>query len=238
MYLNMGLVPCRVDKGLIKRYYIKYNICTPFVGGIFMKEKLSRKQERVFSFLIDHLKGKGYPPTVREIAGHLGLAGPNAAKKSLDILQRKGYIRKAPGSSRAIEVVDHSLPSARTRMVPVLGRIAAGRPVLAVENIEDRIVLDKSFVRWKDAFILRVRGDSMIDAHIQDNDLVLIRPQPITENGEIAAVVIGEEATVKRFFRRKNHIVLRPANSAMKHIVIRGGDVRVIGKVVGVIRQF
>lgn len=122
-------------------------------------------------------------------------------------------------------------------MVPVVGRIAAGRPVLAVENIEDRVALDRSLVRWKEAFLLRVHGDSMIDAHIQDNDLALVRPQPLVENGEIAAVLIGEEATVKRFFRRKKHILLKPENAAMKPLVIKEGEVRVIGKVMGVIRR-
>jgi repressor LexA len=100
-----------------------------------MKEKLSTKQERVFSFLMGYLRERGYPPTVREIVDNLGLAGPNSAKKFLDILERKGYIRRSPGSSRAIEIIGYSLPSVRTRIVPVVGRIAAGRPVLAVENI-------------------------------------------------------------------------------------------------------
>ncbi len=202
-----------------------------------MKEKLTIKQERVFSFLPEYLKKKGYPPTVREIAEHLSLAGPNAAKKFLDILERKGYINRSPGNSRAIEIVQHSLPAVKTRMVPVVGRIAAGRPVLAVENIEDNIALDKSIARGKDVFILRVKGDSMIDAHIQDNDLVLIKPQPVADNGEIAAVVIGEEATIKRFIKRKDHIVLKPANASMEPIVIKKDEVRIIGKVVGVIRQ-
>ncbi len=203
-----------------------------------MKERLTRKQERVFSFLTKHLKERGYPPTVREIAESLGLAGPNSAKKFLDIIERKGYIRRIPGSSRAIEITGYSLPSARTRMVPVVGRIAAGSPVLAVENIEESMALDRSLVRWKDAFLLRVRGDSMIDDHIQDDDLVLIRPQPSVENGEIAAVLLEDEATVKRFFRKKGHIVLRPGNPAMKPLMIKKGEVRVIGKVEGVIRKY
>lgn len=203
-----------------------------------MKEKLTRKQERVFSFLMEHLKRRGYPPTVREIAESLGLAGPNSAKKFLDILERKGYIRRAPGSSRAIGIAEHVLPSARMRMVPVVGRIAAGRPVLAVENIEESVALDTSFARWKDAFLLRVRGDSMIDAHIQDNDLALIRPQPAVENGETAAVLLEDEATVKRFFRRNDCVVLKPANPAMKPLTIKKGEVRVIGKVVGIVRTY
>lgn len=203
-----------------------------------MKENLTQKQERVFLFLREYLEKKGYPPTVREIAEHLTLAGPSAAKKFLDILERKRYIRRTPGNSRAIEIIKHSLPAVKTRVLPVVGRIAAGRPVLAVENIEDNIVLDKSIARWKDAFILRVQGDSMIDAHIQDNDLVLIKPQPVVENGEIAAVVIGEEATIKRFIKRKDHIVLKPANSAMEPVVLKKDNVRIIGKVVGVIRQY
>lgn len=201
-----------------------------------MKEDLTKKQERVFSFLVKYGEENGFPPTVREIADNLGLAGPNSAKKYLDILERKKYIKKFSGKPRAIEIRGNPLSRGKTRSVPVIGQIAAGIPILAIENIESRISIDTSIAKWDDVFLLRVRGDSMIEAHILDNDLVFIKPKVDVESGEIAAVLIDNEATVKRFFREKGHIILKPENPSMKPVVLKDGDVRIIGKVVGVIR--
>lgn len=203
-----------------------------------MVENLTKKQERVFSFLVKYTEENGFPPTVREIAEHLELAGPNSAKKYLDILERKKYIKKYSGKPRAIEIRENPLSRGKTRLVPIIGQIAAGTPILAVENIEDKIFVDTSLAKWDDVFLLRVKGDSMIEAHILDNDLVIIKPNINIESGEIAAVLIDDEATVKRFFKKKGHIMLKPENSLMNPIVLKGGDVRIIGKVVGVIRKF
>jgi len=202
-----------------------------------MTEKLTKKQERVLGFVKKYIHDAGFPPTVREIAHHLGMSGPNSAKKFLDILERKGFIKRSAKSSRAIEILDDK-KGVFTRILPVVGTIRAGMPLLAVENIEERIAVDSSFARSGDMFFLRVRGDSMVDAHIMDGDRALIRPQETVEQGEIAAVLIGEEATIKYFYREPNAVRLVPANAAMKPLHIRrdGQEVRIIGKVVGIIR--
>jgi repressor LexA len=207
--------------------------------GKTLMEQLSAKQARVLDFIKNHLHHTGYPPTVREIADNLELAGPNSAKKFLDILERKGCIRRQPGCSRAIEIVG-STRTAALRSLPVVGAIRAGEPLLAVESSGERIAVDPSFARGEGLFFLRVKGDSMIGAHIMDGDLALIRPQPEVASGDIAAVLLGDEATLKYFFKEKTALRLQPANPAYAPIVIKQKDaaqVRIIGKVVGVMRQ-
>lgn len=201
-------------------------------------QQLSAKQERVLAFVRAHLRRTGYPPTVREIAEGLGLAGPNSAKKYLDILERKGRIRREPGRSRAIELRGQPR-DARARMLPVVGVIRAGGPALALEHIEGHVAVDASLARRDGMFLLRVRGDSMREAHVLDGDLALIRPQPEVASGDMAAVLFGDEATLKYFYKEKNAIRLKPANPAYDPIVIGQADagrVRVIGKVVAVMR--
>jgi repressor LexA len=202
------------------------------------KETLSAKQERVFNFLKRHVHDFGYPPTVREIAASLGMAGPHGAKKILDILERKGYIRKTARGSRAIDIVG-SRAGMPPLIVPIVGTIRAGTPLLAVENIEGSVTIDPALARGEGLFALRVRGDSMIEASILDGDLAVIRPQVRVEQGEIAAVIINDEATVKYFFREKDRIRLQPANAGMKPIIINEGqaEVTLAGKVVAIIRR-
>jgi len=202
-------------------------------------EQLSAKQARVLDFIKSSLQQTGYPPTVREIADRLGLAGPNSAKKFLDILERKGFIRRAAGCSRAIEIIGAAL-SPGLRSLPVVGAIRAGEPVLAFENIKEHVAVDPSFARGEGLFCLRVQGDSMVEAHIMDGDLALIRPQQEVASGDIAAVLLGDEATLKYFFKEKTAVRLQPANPAYEPIVIKQKDaaqVRIIGKVVGVMRK-
>ena len=201
------------------------------------KKTLTIKQERVLNFLKKFVGDAGYPPTVREIASGLGMAGPHGAKKILDILERKGYIRKSARGSRAINIVGNRGGS--TMIVPVVGTIRAGRPLLAVENIEGNLTVDASIARGEGLFALRVKGDSMIEAAIADGDFALIRPQPQVEQGEIAAVLINDEATIKYFFREKDGVRLQPANSAMQPFIIKEGvgEVTIAGKVVAIIRR-
>ena len=201
------------------------------------KKTLTIKQERVLNFLKKFVGDAGYPPTVREIASGLGMAGPHGAKKILDILERKGYIRKSARGSRAIDIV--GIRRGVTMIVPVVGTIRAGRPLLAVENIEGNLTVDASIARGEGLFALRVKGDSMIEAAIADGDFALIRPQPQVEQGEIAAVLINDEATIKYFFREKEEIRLQPANSAMQPFIIKEGvgEVTIAGKVVAIIRR-
>jgi repressor LexA len=202
-----------------------------------MERELTPKQRELLDFLKNFLMEKGFPPTLREIASHFGLRGPRGPQKTLHILERKGFIRKLPGGSRAIEITGFS--SNQTIAVPLLGRVRAGEPILAIENIEGYIHLDGSLVSSKDVFLLRVQGDSLIDAHIQDGDFALVKPQSNAENGEIVVALIEDEATIKRIFRKRDLVQLEPANPAMEPIVIKKGEKRVsiVGKVVGIFRK-
>ncbi len=203
-----------------------------------MKEKLTPGQSKVLSFLTEYLRERGYPPTLREIARHFNLTGPMAPKRHLEALERKGYIRRAGGGSRAIEILGFS-PLRDALTVPVVGRVSAGRPILAEENLEGTITLDRSFVRIKDAFLLRVKGESMTGEGILDGDYALVRPQKTAENGEIVVALVGEEATLKKFYKGKDFICLQPANPQMEPLILKEGDeeVMIIGKVVGVLRM-
>ena len=204
-----------------------------------MKTELTKKQQNLLSFLTKYIQEKGYPPTVREIVYHLKLASTNGVKKYLDILERKGYIRRIPNSPRAIELCAQTA-GRHTRLIPVVGKVRAGAPHLAVEDITEHLAIDASVARWDNTFFLKVEGDSMIDAHIQDDDFVLVKSQQTAENGDIVVAIINDEATVKRFFRRRNKIYLEPANPTMKPIIIKESQVRemiIVGKVVMVLRQ-
>jgi len=202
-----------------------------------MRNELTARQKELFDFLKEFFREKGFPPTLREIASHFGLKGPRGPQKTLNILERKGYIRKIPGESRAIEILGFS--SSNIISVPIVGRVRAGEPILAIENIEGYFNLDRSFASSKDVFLLRVQGDSMIDAHIQDGDFALVKPQSNAENGEIVVALIEDEATIKRIFAKRDLIRLEPANPDMEPIVIKKGEKKVslVGKVVGIFRK-
>jgi repressor LexA len=217
-------------------------------------KKLTPTQEKVFDFLKDFLREKGFPPTLREIASHFGLKGPKAPQKTLNILERKGYIRKIPGGSRAIEIIGTmfgrrsglpyrmgfvELATEPTFPIPIVGRVKAGEPVLAIENIEGYINFDRNLVSSGDVFLLRVQGDSMIDAHIQDGDFALVKPQPNAENGEIVVALIEDEATIKRIFKKRDLVRLEPANPKMEPIVVKKGEkkITIVGKVIGIFRK-
>ena len=213
-----------------------------------MKEELTDTQKGVLTFLEDHLREKGFPPTLREIASHFGLRGPRGPQKTLRSLEKRGFLRRVPGSSRAIEILKQGDKAGRPGglpytshmiSVPIVGRVRAGEPILAIENIEGYISFDRSLVRSDDVFLLRVQGDSMIGAHIQDGDFALVRPQPDAENGEIVVALIEDEATVKRIFKTRDLIRLEPANPNIEPIVVKRREKRVsiVGKVVGIFRK-
>lgn len=192
---------------------------------------LTERQRRVFDFLVEFLQERGYPPTLSEIAVELGLSRVGVMKH-LITLERKGYIRR---SSRARDIELIGLP--RSMGVPVLGRVPAGEPLLAVENIEGVMAIDSTIARGENLFLLKVKGDSMIEAGILDGDFVLVRPQSTAEDGEIVVALIEDEATVKRFFREPNGIRLQPENPALSPIIVRNENVRIVGKVIGLFRQ-
>lgn len=205
-----------------------------------MGNELTARQKEVFEFLKDFLQERGFPPTLREIASHFGLRGPKGPQKTLNILERKGYIRKVPGGSRAIEIFSYPQFSlTHILSVPIVGRVRAGEPILAIENVEGYLHLDRSLVSSGDVFLLRVQGDSMIDAHIQDGDFALVKPQPNAENSEIVVALIEDEATIKRIFKKRDLIRLEPANPKMEPIIVKKGEkkVTIVGKVVGIFRK-
>jgi repressor LexA len=205
-----------------------------------MENELTKRQQEVLDFLKDYLVEKGFPPTLREIAFHFGLRGPKSPQKTLSILERKGFIRKVPGGSRAIEIISFPQFSlTHILSVPIVGKVKAGEPILAVENIEGYLNLDRSLASSGDVFLLRVEGDSMIDAHIQDGDFALVKPQPNAENGEIVVALIEDEATIKRIFQKRDLIRLEPANPRMEPIIVKKGEkkVTIVGKVVGIFRK-
>ena len=204
-----------------------------------MTKPLTKKQSGFLSFLKERLQERGYPPTVREIMDGLGLSSTNMVKKYLDVLERKGYIKRQFNSPRAIEIVEASTRSLELTSVPIVGRVRAGTPHPAIEDVEGYLSVDKTICRSNNTFFLRVVGDSMIEAHIQEGDLVLVKPQPVANNGEIVVALINDEATVKRFYKKGHTIHLKPEHPTMKPIIIKEGegDVHIIGKVTTVIRQ-
>jgi repressor LexA len=198
---------------------------------------LTAKQRRVLEVIRHCLRTRGQPPTVREIGNEIGVASSCTVQRHLDALERKGFIKRDRYKYRSIELADSPFPMfARAVNVPVLGSIAAGAPILASEHIEDTFALPLDFVGEDQMFMLRVRGDSMVNAGIFDGDLVAIRQQPDANNGEIVAALLEDEATVKRFYREGDHVRLEAENPSYDPIIAQ--DVKVLGRVVMSIRQF
>jgi repressor LexA len=198
---------------------------------------LTRRQRQILEFIVDHVEREGFPPTLREMGRHFGIRSPNGVRDHIRALERKGYIAKGPEKSRAIRL---RRGLRRHRGIPLLGRIAAGSPILAEENMEGTLeIRDLAGGEGAPVFALHVRGDSMVEAGIQDGDIVLVRSQPVVEQGEIAACVLDEEATVKRLYREPHGYRLQPANEAMEPIFVEEGrkDFRVAGRVVGILRR-
>ena len=203
---------------------------------------LTERQREVYEFILSHIENTLRPPTLREIGEHFGMRSTGTVRDNLSALAKKGYIRQKRRSARGIELVqrEDAPMTSGARRIPVVGSIAAGQPLLAVENIEDRIDIDERFFSKEGVvFGLRVRGNSMRDAGIYDGDYVFVRKQETAENGDIIAVVIGEEATVKRYFHEGNRIRLQPANDTMSPIYISPAEAEVIiaGKIIGVLRE-
>jgi len=196
--------------------------------------EITERQKVVFEFLRSYVMDHGYPPTMREIGEHFGITWP-AARGHLAALEKKGLVRINPLKSRGIEIP--GLWKGVARELPVAGRIRAGRPMPAIEEIERRIVVDRDLFGEDEAFALRVTGDSMVEAGILSGDYVVVKPQPEVRSGEIGVVLIGEEATVKRVFLKEGSITLVPAHRSMAPVTYGTDEVSVIGRVVGVIRK-
>ncbi|WP_298432020.1 transcriptional repressor LexA [Geobacter sp.] len=197
-------------------------------------EELTPRQKEVLDFLETYTARHGYPPTMREIAAHLRINGTLGVMKHLAALEKKGYIRRAPGNSRGISLVTRA---ARSASLPVVGVVRAGMLQPAIEDIEGYLAIDQAQLKGG-KFFLRVKGDSMVNAAILDGDLALIRPQPTAENNDIVVAMVDGEATLKAFYRERGQIRLQPRNPNMEPIIIREGEgeVTIVGKVVGIFR--
>jgi repressor LexA len=200
---------------------------------------LTKRQQEIFDFIKSHSARFGYPPTVRDIGTAVGLASSSTVHAHLANLEKLGLLRRDPTKPRAIEMLDRAVEQVKSIVrpdgLPLVGQVAAGSPVLAEENIEEYVTVPTLAGGEEGEFILRVRGESMIDAGILPDDCVVVRSQETAQDGEIVVALVGEEATVKRYFREDDHIRLQPENASMEPI--RSRDVRILGRVVGLFRS-
>ena len=216
--------------------------------------QLKEREQKILSYMKEEIRTKGYPPTVREICAALGIKSTSTAHKDIESLVKQGYLVKDPSKPRALMVVDpvsgrqdngagqeNGISQLRDDVIdiPVVGRVAAGTPILAEQNIEDTFPLPARYASSGTNFMLRVHGESMIEAGIMDGDLILVQQSEPASNGEIVVAMIDgfeSEATVKTFYKENGHIRLQPENSSMSPIIVK--DVRILGKVKGVFRYF
>jgi repressor LexA len=210
--------------------------------------ELTPRQKEIFDFVRAFIKERGFPPSVREIGEHFHIY-PRAVFDHLKALEKKGYLRRQGSMSRGLEVLvfqrsepygEHSKREGKLpiRDIPILGRVAAGKPTLAVEHVEGTIPLPTEWVKGKEVFLLKVKGDSMAP-YILPDDYVVVRSQPSAENGDVVVTLVGEEATVKRFFKKGRKVELKPDNERWETIQIEegSGEVQILGKVIGVFRR-
>lgn len=215
------------------------------------KEKLTNRQGEVLEFIKEFIKRQGYAPSLRDIAEHFGIRGPQNAGKHLDALEKKGYIKRTPRLARGIELKEESkeaMPDAPARaLVPIVGNVRAGSPELAIEDIQGEAAIDPALFNCHETeglFLLNIEGSSMTNAGIDEGDYILVRPQKTARNRDIIVAMVNGEATVKRFFRHDDYILLQPENSAMRPIIVQSSDLtgtdggfEVIGKVISVIKN-
>lgn len=208
-------------------------------------QTLKEREQKILDYMKEIIQTKGYPPTVREICSALNIKSTSTVHKDIETLVKAGFLRKDPSKPRALVVVNskqskpslNPVSSSEVVKLPLIGRVAAGTPITAVENIEDNIPIPASFVGRGDSFMLRVKGESMIEAGIMDGDYIVVEQTPTANNGDIVVAMIDgfeQEATVKKFYKMSDHIELRPANSAMSPIIV--DNVKIIGKVKCVFR--
>ncbi len=202
--------------------------------------ELTKRQQEIFDFIKTYSAKYGYPPTVRDIGKAVGLASSSTVHAHLANLEKAGLLRRDPSKPRALELLDKAADAVKSVVrpgggLPLIGHVAAGQPILAEENVEEYISVPEIAGGDEGEYILRVRGDSMKNVGILQDDFVVVRPQDTATDGEIVVALVGEEATVKRFFKEADHVRLQPENDALEPI--RSRDVRVLGRVVGVFRR-
>lgn len=198
--------------------------------------KITDKQKEILEYIKETILGKGYPPAVREICEAVHLKSTSSVHSHLETLERNGYIRRDPTKPRTIEILDDDFALTRREVVnvPVIGTVAAGVPILAEENIEDYIPIPVEMLPNKEVFMLKVKGESMIEAGIFNNDKVIVAKQPTAENGDKVVALLDDAATVKTFYKEDGHYRLQPENSSMDPIIV--DEVRILGKVIGLFR--
>ena len=201
--------------------------------------KISPKQAEILEYIKNEIINRGFPPTVRDICDAVNLKCTSSVHSHLETLERNGYIRRDPTKPRAIEIVDDNFNLARRELVnvPVVGRVAAGEPILAVENVENYFPIPAEFMPNSQTFMLNVKGESMVNAGILDGDQILVQQQSTAENGEIVVALIDDNATVKTFYKEDGYYRLQPENDAMEPIIVKG-ELQILGKVIGVFRFF
>ena len=200
--------------------------------------KISAKQREILEYMKEVILAKGYPPTVREICEKVQLKSTSSVHSHLETLEKRGYIRRDPAKPRAIEICDDSFQLVRKEMVsvPVYGNVAAGQPILADDNVEDYFPIPAGEMPMGESFMLHVKGDSMINVGIYDGDRILVNSRSTADNGDIVVALIDDSATVKTFYKEKNHIRLQPENDALDPIIV--DHCQILGKVYGVFRFF
>jgi repressor LexA len=200
--------------------------------------KISEKQKEILEYIKSEILNKGYPPAVREICSAVHLKSTSSVHSHLETLEKNGYIRRDPTKPRAIEIMDDNFNLVRREVVnvPMVGSVAAGQPILAVENIDSYFPVPSEFMPNAETFMLRVKGESMINAGILDGDSILVQRQNTARNGEIVVALLDDSATVKTFYKENGHFRLQPENDTMDPIIVE--DVQILGKVFGVFRFF
>ena len=201
--------------------------------------KISPKQTEILEYIKSEIINRGFPPAVREICEAVNLKSTSSVHSHLETLERNGYIRRDPTKPRAIEIVDDNFNLTRRELVnvPVVGRVAAGEPILAVENVENYFPIPAEFMPNSQTFMLNVKGESMINAGILDGDQILVQQQSTAENGDIVVALIDDSATVKTFYKEDGYYRLQPENDTMEPIIVKD-DLKILGKVLGVFRFF
>lgn len=197
---------------------------------------ITEKQSEILEYIKAQILERGFPPAVREICEAVHLKSTSSVHSHLETLEKNGYIRRDPTKPRAIEILDESFNLTRREMaqVPIIGRVAAGEPLLAEQNIEDYFPIPVERLPNNQTFLLRVRGDSMVNVGILDGDYILVEQRPTAENGEIVIALVEDGATVKRFFKEDGHYRLQPENDAMDPIIV--DEVTILGKMIGLLR--
>ena len=198
--------------------------------------KISKKQTEILEYIKNQILNKGYPPSVRDICEAVNLRSTSSVHAHLETLEKNGYIRRDPTKPRAIEIIDDNFNLTRREVVnvPLLGQVAAGQPILAVENITNYFPIPAEYISNEDTFMLKVKGDSMINMGIYENDLILVKKQSTARNGEVIVALVDDSATVKRFYKEDGHYRLQPENDFMDPIIV--DSVEIVGKVIGLIR--